>query len=92
MVLVNLALIGTMAYAGGNAVGANRIAGIQGRYFIPLSPLLLLLLYNRTLRASVLAWIPREQLIARGCTAGLVAFLLFSSALTCFFVAVRYYP
>jgi len=85
-------VIGTMAYVGGSAVGANRIRSLQGRYFIPLSPLLLLMLYNRTLRASVLARIPREQLIARGCTAGLVAFLLFSSALTCFFVASRYYP
>jgi len=92
VVLVGLAVIGTMAYVGGSAVGANRIRSLQGRYFIPLSPLLLLMLYNRTLRASVLARIPREQLIARGCTAGLVAFLLFSSALTCFFVASRYYP
>lgn len=91
VVFVDFVLIGTMAYLAGNPVGAKQIAGIQGRYFIPLSPLLLLTLYNRTLRASVLAWIPRERLLARCCTTGLVAFLLFSSALTCFFVAHRYY-
>jgi len=90
--LVELALIGTMAYVGASAVGAKRIAGIQGRYFIPLSALPLLMLYNRTLRASVLAWIPREQMITRSCTTGLFAFLLFCSALICFFVAGRYYP
>jgi uncharacterized membrane protein len=91
VVLVDLALIGAMAYVGGNSVGAKRIVGIQGRYFIPLSPLILLLLYSRTLRASVLALIPREREIARGCTVGLFAFLLFSSALTSFLVAGRYY-
>jgi uncharacterized membrane protein len=91
VVLVDLAVIGTMAYVGGSAVGAPRIRSLQGRYFIPLRPLLLLPLYNRTLRTLVLAWVPRQQWIARGCTAGLLAFLLLSSAITCFFVAARYY-
>lgn len=91
VLIVGLATIGTMVFLQGHPVGANYVADIHGRYLIPLSPLLLLLLYNRTLRASVLAWIPREQWIARGCTAGLVAFLVISSAFSCFIVARRYY-
>jgi hypothetical protein len=34
----------TMAYLGWNPVGAETIAGVQGRYFIPALPLLLLAL------------------------------------------------
>ena len=89
--ILGVAMIGTLIYLHGTPVGANHVSTIQGRYLIPLSPLLLLLLYNRTLRASVLAWIPREQRIARAFSAGLVAFLVVSSALTCFWVARRYY-
>jgi len=87
--ILGVAMIGTLIYLHGTPVGANHVSTIQGRYLIPLSPLLLL--YNRTLRASVLAWIPREQRIARAFSAGLVAFLVVSSALTCFWVARRYY-
>ena len=84
-------MIGTLLYLHGHPVGADYVATIQGRYLIPLSPLLLLILYNRTLRASVLARFPREPWIARACSAGVVAFLVISSALSCFYVARRYY-
>jgi hypothetical protein len=42
-----LVLILTALYLGWTAVGAEIIEGIQGRYFIPLLPLLLLPLYNQ---------------------------------------------
>ncbi len=91
VLIVGLAMVGTLLYLQGHPVGANYLTDVHGRYLIPLSPLLLLLLYNRTLRDFVFAWVPREPWIARGCTAGLVAFLVLSSALSCVFVACRYY-
>jgi uncharacterized membrane protein len=91
VLLMGLAMIGTLLYLQGHPVGAGYITDVHGRYLIPLSPLLLLLLYNRTLRASVLARFPREDVITRGCAAGLAAFLVISSALSCILVARRYY-
>ncbi len=91
VLIVGLATIGTTLYLQAHAVGADYLTGIHGRYLIPLSPLLLLVLYNRRLRVCVLARIPREPRIARACTAALVAFLIVSSALSCFYVARRYY-
>jgi uncharacterized membrane protein len=90
VLVVGLATVGTMVYLQGHPVGASYLADIHGRYLIPLSPLPLLVLYNRTLRASLLARFPREP-VARACSAGLAAFLVFSSALTCFVLVRRYY-
>jgi hypothetical protein len=89
--LAGLAGIGTLLYTQGHAVGVGYIAEIQGRYLIPLSPLPLLLLYNRSLRALVSARIPRGLPAAGAGRATLVAFLLLSSALTCAVIARRYY-
>ncbi len=44
--LVCLAIIETGLYLYSNLVGANYIIGVQGRYFIPLAPLLLLMFYT----------------------------------------------
>ena len=41
---LNLLQIFTMMYLSWSAVGADRIEGVQGRYFIPLAPLLLIVL------------------------------------------------
>ena len=43
-------LIVTLLYIYWNPVGADKIAGVQGRYFIPMAPLFFLCLYNRRLR------------------------------------------
>jgi uncharacterized membrane protein len=90
-VCAGLVTVGTMLYVNGHAVGVSYVAEIQGRYLIPLSPLPLLALYNRTLRAGILSRFPQERILARACTAGLVAFVVFSSLLTCFVIARRYY-
>lgn len=91
VLILGFAAVGTLLYLQGHTVGANYLTDVHGRYLIPLSPLLLLPLYNRTLRGRVLAWDPRGRWIARGCTAGVVAVLALNSALICFFVARRYY-
>lgn len=46
---VIIILIETAMYLVWTPVGTGRILGIQGRYFIPVLPVLLLLLYNRKL-------------------------------------------
>ena len=66
IVLVSAAAIVTTIYIVWNPVGADGIEGVQGRYFIPFGPLLLLLFYNRkippvvekirVLRAAVIAF------------------------------------
>lgn len=43
----------TVAAIAWNAPGIMYIKGIQGRYFIPITPLLLLLLYNQKIKASL---------------------------------------
>jgi uncharacterized membrane protein len=45
--LASAAAITATIYVVWNPVGAAGIEGVQGRYFIPFGPLLLLLLYNR---------------------------------------------
>jgi uncharacterized membrane protein len=66
VVLVSAAAIVTTIYIVWNPVGAGGIEGVQGRYFIPFGPLLLLLFYNqkisplvekiRVLRAALIAF------------------------------------
>jgi uncharacterized membrane protein len=51
--LVCLVIIETGLYLYSNLVGTNFIVGVQGRYFIPLAPLVFLLFYQRKL-ASLL--------------------------------------
>jgi uncharacterized membrane protein len=61
-------------------IGKGRILGVQGRYFIPLMPLFLLLLYNHRLR------LPRAILV------GVVTlFALLVLALTTQVLIIRYY-
>ena len=42
-------LVTALLYMTWSPVGADRVAGIQGRYFIPVAPLFFLLFYNRKL-------------------------------------------
>jgi uncharacterized membrane protein len=88
--LVDVVTIATLAYIIWTPVGSSRVV-IWGRYFIPMSPLLLLPFYNRTVVAT-LRETPLRKLEG-SCWSGapLVAFLLFSSSVTLYFVAARYY-
>ena len=47
VLLAGMALVATLFYLSFNPVASTVIGGIQGRYFIPLSPLLFLLFSNR---------------------------------------------
>ncbi len=49
IVLASFALIVVGFYVGGSPVGAVRIFGMQGRYFVPFLPLILMLFYNKSL-------------------------------------------
>ncbi len=48
----NMLLVSTLLYLSNNPVGAGTLVGIQGRYFIPLLPLFLLVLHNGRLGVS----------------------------------------
>ncbi len=50
--VVALAALGTVLYLTWNPLAAGQIEGLQGRYFTPLVPLLLLLLHNRQVPAG----------------------------------------
>ena len=43
----------TVVYALGNTVGNGTIFGMQGRYFYPLLPIWLLLIYNKRIRLKL---------------------------------------
>jgi uncharacterized membrane protein len=43
---LSVLLVVTLAYIGWTSVGAKTIGGVQGRYFIPLSPLVFLMCYR----------------------------------------------
>ncbi|HUR97588.1 MAG TPA: DUF2142 domain-containing protein [Pyrinomonadaceae bacterium] len=43
-------VVSVLLYLSWSPVGADRVAGIQGRYFIPVAPLFFLLLFNQKLR------------------------------------------
>ena len=47
IVLSSVFVIMTFDYLTWNPIGNNFIIGVQGRYFIPIAPILLLLLYNK---------------------------------------------
>ena len=46
VILLSFLIIIIGFYIGGSPIGAVKIFGMQGRYFVPLLPLILLLLYN----------------------------------------------
>ena len=54
--LVAVFVIFTALYNGWSAVGANLIKGVQGRYLIPLAPLLFLLFYNQKIAYEKGRW------------------------------------
>jgi uncharacterized membrane protein len=59
IILGTLFLVSVLLYLTWSPVGGDRIAGIQGRYFIPVAPLFFLLFHNRKLYwASFDRWVP----------------------------------
>lgn len=70
VLVTTIVVVNTLNYLGWNPVGADSISFIQGRYYIPITPLPALLLSNRRL-SSVL---PEHHLtLLVGCVAALVA-------------------
>jgi uncharacterized membrane protein len=51
--ILNVILIATILYISWTPVGKDMILGLQGRYFIPIAPLLFLLLYNSKFQVKV---------------------------------------
>ncbi|NTW21632.1 MAG: DUF2142 domain-containing protein [Nostocales cyanobacterium W4_Combined_metabat2_030] len=80
ILIINSLFIATMLYLSWMPVGSQIIEGIQGRYFIPLGPLLFLLLYNQKTQLNLK--IP-PQILA--------AYSLFSCTLTAVVLLNRYY-
>ena len=52
IVVTNIVLIFTLLYITWTSLDSDVIQGIQGRYFIPLSPLVFLLLYNQKIKLN----------------------------------------
>lgn len=46
-------IISTLLYMTWSPIGGDRVAGIQGRYFIPIAPLIFLLFYNHRLKWNI---------------------------------------
>ncbi len=77
--IASAVLVLAIGYVMWNRVGAGDIWGIQGRYFLPIAPTLLLLLHNRWLRLN--GWLK----------AALVVFCVASSLVTLDVLLDRYY-
>jgi uncharacterized membrane protein len=78
------AIIFTVQYLSWNAVGRKIIDGVQGRYFIPFSPLLLLQFNSRRISYSI-----EDNPIARRM---LVGFIILVHMVTAATLILRYYP
>jgi uncharacterized membrane protein len=77
--LGSILLLMTIAYVMWNRVGASLIYGLQGRYFIPIAPLLFLPLYNGRVR------------LPEWGKAALVLFVVASSLYTLYILLARYW-
>ncbi|MBW4682866.1 MAG: DUF2142 domain-containing protein [Microcoleus vaginatus WJT46-NPBG5] len=80
IILLTGLLITTAMYLAWTPVGAGLIEGVQGRYFIPLTPLFFLLLYNQKIKINLK--IPISTL---------TGYALFSCTLTAAILLKRYY-
>ncbi len=77
--ILNVILIATILYISWTPVGKERILGLQGRYFIPIAPLVFLLLYNNKFQVKV-----RSGMI-------ISLYSVFSASLTATILLKRYY-
>lgn len=80
-VLLSILLVSTLAFIGWAPVGSKSI-GLQGRYFIPLSPLFFLLFHNRKFGLNL----QNAHL-----QTAMVCYSLFSLTYTVFVIIKRYY-
>ena len=87
----DLVLVWTLIYVDGTPVGQEFAWGIQGRYFIPLSPLFLLPFYNRGMSRWLEGRVGRARWLWAARTAFVVGFLILSSAVVCYSLLERYY-
>jgi uncharacterized membrane protein len=82
IVLSSILLIYLLTYLSWTPVGQELVEGIQGRYFIPVAPLLFLVLYNRRILLNI-----------RNSTLGLIIVLysLFALIISLSVIINRYY-
>ncbi|HEY9810329.1 MAG TPA: DUF2142 domain-containing protein [Halomicronema sp.] len=80
ILILNALLIATALYLTWTPVGAKLIEGVQGRYFLPISPLFFLLFYNQNVKFSL-----KLPVALFGC------FSLFSCSLTFLTLLKRYW-
>lgn len=52
IIVLTALVVAALLYLTWSPIGGDRIAGIQGRYFIPVAPLFFLLFYNQRLRSK----------------------------------------
>lgn len=78
--ILNVSLIATILYISWTPVGKEIILGLQGRYFIPIAPLVFLLLYNNKFKIKVI----NIDII-------IVLYSIFSASLTATILLKRYY-
>lgn len=76
----SITLVSLLLYLSWTSVGAEILAGWQGRYLIPISPLFFMLLYNNKI-----------SLAERKISLPIVCYSLFSGALTIAVLVNRYY-
>jgi uncharacterized membrane protein len=80
--VANVLLICTALYLSWNTVGKSVLDGIQGRYFIPLSPLIALLLYNQRVNVNK---------YARACRVFIILFCSYVLIQSIYVLYARYY-
>lgn len=78
--VVNIGLIFTLLYLTWTSLDSNVIHGIQGRYFIPVAPLLFLLFYNQKIKVNF-----------KNASPATACYLLFSQTLTVAVLLNRYW-
>lgn len=78
--ILNIILIASILYISWTPVGKDRILGLQGRYFIPIAPLLFLSLYNS-----------RFQVKGKNIGMIIALYSIFSATLTVTVLLKRYY-
>ena len=83
IMILNIILIYFMMYLSVNAVGSTHIEGAQGRYFIPIAPLFLLIFSNKLTK--------RLNISQNVWNLFLVGFLVLTLLVTLFYICNRYY-
>ncbi|MBQ7506419.1 MAG: DUF2142 domain-containing protein [Lachnospiraceae bacterium] len=79
LMLLSQCLVWTALYLAFNPVGAERIAGVQGRYLIPFALWMLVLFFNKKIKCSF------SDLCYREIVSGIGVYILFMSIYTVYF-------